>query len=169
MGKPANAATYRHATHDLAAQEQPQVVVEVGVYAGALSRLFAELPSLRRLILVDPWEAGYGGFSTEHMDAIAEGVMAWARMNLRVEVLRMRSVDAAKLFEDESIDFFHTDGDHSYQGITTDIRAWLPKVRTGGILSGDNYEAETVAAGVNTLLPHRQLGANGRLWWARKS
>ena len=165
--KPANAETYRRATLELAAQLQPVVLVEVGVYAGALSRMFATLHSIERQVIVDSWEAGYSRFSQEHMDGIADDVMGWAKLQRCVEVLRMRSEDAAPLFADGSIDFFHTDGDHSIGGITSDITLWLPKVRPGGIISGDNYEAPTVAMAVDALLPHRQLAANGRLWWAR--
>lgn len=166
--KPANATTYRTAALALAAAEQPRVLVEVGVYGGALSKMFATLGTLERQVIVDSWEAGYSKYSAEHMNAIAADVIAWAATQKRVEVFRLRSVDAAELFADGSVDFFHTDGDHSLYGITTDISAWLPKVRAGGILSGDNYEASTVAQGVDALLPHRKLGANGRLWWARK-
>ncbi len=165
--KPANATTYRQAALDLAAAERPRVLVEVGVYAGALSKMFATL-TLERQVIVDSWEGGYSKFDKAHMDAVAAGVIAWADTQERVEVLRMRSVDAAALFADGSVDFFHTDGDHSLEGIMSDIESWLPKVRAGGVLSGDNYEAPTVAAGVDVLLPHRKLGANGRLWWARK-
>lgn len=166
--KPANATAYRQATLGLAAQVQPLILVEVGVYAGALSRMFATLHSIQRQIIVDSWEGGYSNFTQAHMDAVAVGVIAWAAMQPKVEVLRMRSAEAAVLFDDESVDFFHTDGDHSVEGISTDIQMWLPKVRSGGILSGDNYEAPTVAAGVDALLPHRELLANGRLWWVRK-
>jgi predicted O-methyltransferase YrrM len=167
--KPANAQTYRQATVALAAAECPRVLVEVGVYAGALSiMLAAGVSSLERQVIVDSWEPIYSKFGAEHMDAIAAQVIAWAETQPRVEVLRMRSDQAAQQFEVDSVDFFHTDGDHSTEGITTDISVWLPKVRRGGILSGDNYEAPTVAAAVDLLLPHRKLAANGRLWWARK-
>lgn len=166
--KPANATTYRNAALALAAAEKPRVLVEVGVYAGALSKLFATLDCLERQVIVDSWEGGYSKFDQAHMDGIAFAVTAWARAQPHVEVMRMRSVDAASLFADDSVDFFHTDGDHSLEGIRSDILHWFPKVRAGGILSGDNYEAPTVAQGVDALLPHRQLGANGRLWWARK-
>lgn len=40
MGKPCNAATYREATRKLAASVNPKVLVEVGVYAGALSMMW---------------------------------------------------------------------------------------------------------------------------------
>lgn len=164
--KPANAATYRKAARELAAQFAPRVLVEVGVYEGALSRMFATL-GLRRQVIVDSWAGGYSGFNQAHMDRVAAGVMAWADDN-GIEVLRMDSVDAAALFADGSVDFFHTDGDHSLAGITGDIEAWLPKVRSGGCLSGDNYEAPTVAEAVDRLLPQRKLAANGRLWYATK-
>ncbi|HWI09771.1 MAG TPA: class I SAM-dependent methyltransferase [Burkholderiaceae bacterium] len=168
MGKPCNAATYRKAAFDLALANSPKTVVEVGVYAGALSRMFAELPTLERQFIVDSWEGGYSGFSQDHMDAIGAEVKAWGATQPKLTIHHMRSADAAALFEDESIDFFHTDGDHSLEGITTDIRLWLPKVKTGSILSGDNYEIPAVAAGVKKMLPQHKLLANGRLWFAVK-
>ncbi len=168
MGKPCNAATYRAATLKLAESVSPRVVVEVGVYAGALSAMLATIPSIEQQFIVDSWEGGYSSFSQKHMDGIAQGVIDWARTQPKVTVHRMRSVEGAKLIEDDSIDFFHTDGDHSLEGILTDIGVWLPKIKTGAILSGDNYEIPAVAEGVRRLLPHHKLLANGRLWWARK-
>ncbi len=166
--KPCNAATYRKATYQLALAENPRILVEVGVYAGALSQMFAQLPSIERQVIVDSWEGNYCDFGQPHMDLIAAKVQSWAADYPKIEVLRMRSNLAAALFADESVDFFHTDGDHSLEGISADITFWLPKVRAGGILSGDNYEIAAVAQGVDALLPNRQLLANGRLWWSRK-
>ena len=168
MGKPCNAATYREATRKLAASVNPKVVVEVGVYAGALSAMLATIPSIEQQHIVDSWEGGYSGFSEKHMDGIAQQVLNWAKTQPKVEVHFLRSEEAAYRFADESIDFWHTDGDHSLPGVLTDISTWLPKVKTGGILSGDNYEIPAVAEGVKKLLPHHELLANGRLWWARK-
>jgi len=152
----------------LALAEKPKVLVEVGVYAGALSAMFSSIPTLEQQFIVDSWEGGYSNFDQKHMDGIAKGVIDWAKHQPKVTVYRVRSLEAAALFEDESIDFFHTDGDHSLEGITTDIKAWLPKVKPGCLLSGDNYEIPAVAAGVKKLLPQHKLLANGRLWYCRK-
>ena len=168
MGKPCNAATYRAATLALALPENPKVLVEVGVYAGALSQMFATIPSIERQYIVDSWQGGYSNFDQKHMDGIAAEVLAWAATQPKVTVHKMDSAEAAKLFEDESIDFFHTDGDHSLAGIRGDIAAWLPKVKKGCILSGDNYEIKAVAQGVREAFPQHKLLANGRLWWVRK-
>jgi len=168
MGKPCNAATYREATRKLAASVNPKVLVEVGVYAGALSQLFATIPSIEKQYIVDSWEGGYCNFDQKHRDGIRQQVLQWARPQPKVTVHWMRSNEAVPLFEDESIDFWHTDGDHSLKGIMTDISLWLPKVKTGCVMSGDNYEIPEVAEGVRRLLPKHELLANGRLWWARK-
>jgi predicted O-methyltransferase YrrM len=164
LSKPCNAATYRLATLKLALEHEPKVIVEVGVYGGALSALLATVPTLEKQFIVDSWEGGYSNFDQKHMDGIAAGVHEWAKTQPKLTVHHMRSLEGAKLFADESIDFFHTDGDHSLEGITSDLKAWLPKVKKGGILSGDNYEIAAVAKGVSKLLPGHTLRANGRLW-----
>lgn len=51
----------------------------------------------------------------------------------------MSSVDASKLYADASLDLVYLDGDHSYDGVRSDIDAWLPKVRSGGILAGHDF------------------------------
>lgn len=168
-GKPCNAATYRAATLKLANGERPKIIVEVGVYAGALSAMLATCPTVEKQYIVDSWEGGYSGFSQAHMNVIGKQVIDWAKTQPKVTVHHMRSAAAAQLFEDESIDFFHTDGDHTLHGIKTDIAMWLPKVKTGCLMSGDNYEIPAVAQGVTELLPKHKLLANGRLWYARKT
>jgi predicted O-methyltransferase YrrM len=167
MAKPCNADTYRKAAFQLALGEAPRIVVEVGVYAGALSRMLASLPTLERLYVIDSWKGDYCKFGQPHMDGIADGVIAWGKTDPKVDVRRLDSRVAAEQFEDESIDFWHTDGDHSLAGIMGDINAWRSKVKPGGIMSGDNFEIPEVAKGVKTLLPQFKLLANGRLWWVQ--
>src|SRR5262245_36532489 len=47
------------------------------------------------------------------------------------------SVNASKLFADASVDWVHLDASHGYISVCADIRAWLPKIKSGGWLSGD--------------------------------
>lgn len=53
--------------------------------------------------------------------------------------LKMKSTEAAKLYEDESLDFVFIDASHEYEDVKDDITYWLPKVKGGGILAGDDY------------------------------
>lgn len=53
--------------------------------------------------------------------------------------LRMTSLDASLKFEDKSLDFVFIDASHEYAHVLLDIDAWLPKVKSGGILAGHDY------------------------------
>jgi len=49
------------------------------------------------------------------------------------------SWEAAKYFEDESIDFLFVDADHVYEAVKKDIEAFLPKMKKGSIISGHDF------------------------------
>ncbi|HEY0761446.1 MAG TPA: class I SAM-dependent methyltransferase [Pyrinomonadaceae bacterium] len=66
------------------------------------------------------------------------------------------SVNASRMFSNASLDWVHLDARHDYASVKNDIEAWLPKVKAGGWLSGDDYDdvkwPEVVRA-VHDLLP----------------
>lgn len=53
--------------------------------------------------------------------------------------IKSYSWEAAKFFEDESIDFCFIDADHSYESVKKDILFWYPKVKKNGIIAGHDY------------------------------
>ena len=58
----------------------------------------------------------------------------------RVTMIKSTGLVASKDFAPESLDFCYIDGDHSLEGIYTDIYAWTPKVRIGGVIAGHDYK-----------------------------
>jgi predicted O-methyltransferase YrrM len=40
----------------------------------------------------------------------------------------------------EPIDFLYIDADHGYDGVMADLIAWVPHVRPGGVIVGDDYD-----------------------------
>lgn len=52
---------------------------------------------------------------------------------------RQYSVEAAKTFADRSLDFVYLDASHRLPDIITDMAAWIPKIRSGGIIAGHDY------------------------------
>jgi hypothetical protein len=67
--------------------------------------------------------------------------------------VRMTSLEAAKLYEDNSIDFLMIDGEHSVEAVTADIRAYLPKMKRGGLMCGDDAQTHNAPyqAAINEL------------------
>ena len=56
------------------------------------------------------------------------------------------------------IDLLLIDGDHSYEGVTSDLKAYLPKVKAGGILFLHDWAwAEGVRSAVRELVVPIQI------------
>ena len=136
---------------ELCSDPSTQMYVEVGVYLGksflVASKTMADKNNLFcKAIAIDPWTA----------DASAEGFEEnnpnhkwWTNLNYDhlykewrdnleksnskqvVQELRMTSHEASKQFEDESIDVFHLDGNHSEVSSTRDVEDWYSKVKRG--------------------------------------
>ena len=69
------------------------------------------------------------------------------------EAVQTTSVEAAKQFEDESLDFVFIDALHTYEAVCDDIDAWLPKVKKGGYIGGHDYNHPPVRKAVKKKLP----------------
>jgi hypothetical protein len=50
------------------------------------------------------------------------------------------SIEASQFFNAESLNLVYIDAAHDYQSVRDDIKAWWPKVKKGGVLSGHDYE-----------------------------
>mgnify|MGYP001300021784 CR=1 FL=1 len=56
----------------------------------------------------------------------------------RIKLLRKKSSEALNDTPND-LDFVYIDGDHNYEAVGEDIKLWEPKIRTGGILAGHDY------------------------------
>ena len=121
--------------------------VEVGCWKGkSAAYMCVEIANSNKNIeffCVDTWEG-----SVEH-----EGMEELSKLydifidNLRpVEEyyfpLKMTSLEGAKKFKDNSLDFVFIDASHEYEDVRDDILAWYPKVKPGGIIAGHDYYHE---------------------------
>lgn len=88
--------------------------------------------------------------------------MCWADLNSTT------STNAAQQFSSNSLDFVYIDGDHSYKAVTSDLESWFDKVRSGGLVSGDDYVVFlSTASAVNDFVHTYQIGLciKGNKWW----
>lgn len=156
---------------------------EVGVYSGE----FAKEILLRykgNLLCVDRWSGDTVGLGPQDWSSVFDAFISNCD-GFRHRTITMigLSVDMAREVEDNSLDFVYIDADHQYEAVKSDIEAWFPKVRVGGIISGhdylrDGYEPDP-QQGVNRAVDEFFLAKNievnltnedkWRSWWVVKN
>jgi hypothetical protein len=124
-------------------------IVEVGSWKGkSVAYLGVEIVNSGKDIKVDAVDTWMGSpESPDHLqDAYVKTNTLYslfltniAPLAHVIKPIRMTSVDAAKLYEDNSLDVVFIDAGHTYEAVKSDVAAWLPKVKVGGILAGHDY------------------------------
>ena len=121
--------------------------VEIGSWKGrSSSYMGVEIINSGKKIKFDTVDHWLG--SSEHQNDLSvknntlydEYLLNIKSVNRVVNPIRMKSVDASKLYKDNSLDFVFIDAGHEYEFVKEDIESWLPKVRDYGILAGDDWD-----------------------------
>jgi len=128
-------------------EHRPRIVVELGSWLGASAIAMAR--SIRRwggtVTCVDTWagELNDDGGSPEGkpplmlVSCAREIVTAGVGASVRLIPATTRE---AAIWWQQPIDFLYVDADHSYAGVLEDLEAWVPLVRAGGLIAGDDYD-----------------------------
>lgn len=126
------------------------VGVEVGVEKGKFSDILLEKSELSKLHSIDLWknlpQEIYNDINNltdeQHLVNKKETEELLKKYGQRSVIIQDDSVIASKMFKDNSLDFVYIDANHSYKNCKDDIKAYWPKVKIGGIISGHDYLAE---------------------------
>lgn len=129
------------------------VGAEIGVHLGDYAARILAIARPKQLYLIDPWfhqddeaykESLYGGprSSSEEMETRHRSVQQRFSANVasgQVNVMRKPSTEAMQEIADGSLDFVYVDGNHRYEFVKQDLELSLRKVKSGGIIAGDDY------------------------------
>lgn len=147
-----------------ASKNRPSTFVEIGSWLGRSASLMGvEIHNSKKPIqlhCIDPWfDGGPDLRETKYFDEL-KGQSPYMLFMQNTEPVRdvitahrRLSLEVAPLFTDASIDFLMIDGDHSYEAVKADIAAWLPKMKRGGTISGDDYMWPGVKQAVEETFP----------------
>jgi len=158
------------------------ICAEVGVWKGELSFAIINECKINKYFMIDPlseednnfqyssknsdfpkmmnkdrYICNMGGktLKQQEFDLVHENILKKINNNTNINFIRKQSKSAVNHFEDDSLDFVFIDAIHLYENVKEDIRIWLPKLKSGGILSGDDFLSEFpgVIQAVKELLP----------------
>ncbi len=83
-------------------------------------------------------------------------------------LIRDLTVEAAKQFDDKSIDYVFIDAGHHYEAVAADIKAWAPKVRPGGTIAGHDIDLPDVVKAVEEVYNKMYAVGPDNIWYIRK-
>ena len=121
------------------------VWVELGSWTGrSAAYCVVELINHDRLgsfYCVDKWQGEPG---IDYDPGIVSNMRRIFKQNLQpviqhITMLTMLSWNAARRFDDATVDFCYVDAGHSYECVSKDLAAWWPKMRPGAYFAGDDY------------------------------
>jgi len=133
------------------------VCAEIGVDEGDFSEKILSIVEPKRLHLIDPWrheeggryqESRYGGLGQTGQSIMDQRYVKVTERfgeevrNGQVSIHRSPSSSACYSFEDHYFDWIYLDGNHLYAFIKRDLELYYPKVKPGGLITGDDYGAQ---------------------------
>lgn len=152
-----------------AAMPSGAIVVEVGSFRGRSTVAIAEgLQHVHgaRLVAVDTF-AGDPGWT--EIAGVPEARRLFDRNTEGIgflDVIQAESVRAAERIDDGSIDWVFIDALHDYGSVREDIRAWAPKVKPGGLISGHDYGRAGVTDAVLAVFSDIEVAES--IWMTRQ-
>jgi predicted O-methyltransferase YrrM len=150
--------------------------VEVGVWKGMSAAYMAvEIINSGKNIkfdCVDNWE--YIELQKDIPKDMYDGLYETFLNNIEpvkhiINPIRELSWDAARHYEDNSLDFIFIDAGHDYDSIKKDITAWYPKLKTDGIIAGHDYSWDGITKATNEYFKGKQFYHREACWVLRTS
>ncbi len=114
---------------------------EIGVAEGNYSEVLLEANPTCELLLVDPWHAysdNPQNKSKEKHEFAYNETLRKTKPYPNVKIDMRYSMDAVRDVADGTLDWIYLDAHHSYPFIMSDLIFWSRKVRSGGIVAGDD-------------------------------
>lgn len=116
------------------------VMAEIGCYRGVSTSVFAQYAGT--VHAVDPWMLNFDHYKELPRDMLESAEPLFDKVCQKYpNIVKHKglSVDIAKEFSPCELDMIYIDGDHSEMAVKLDFDSWIPKVKSGGIISGHDY------------------------------
>ncbi|NBS69496.1 class I SAM-dependent methyltransferase [bacterium] len=164
---------FGHAFSDAIKGKDKPFVVEVGTYKGKSAVMMADIMNGQgKILCVDTW-LGAPEFWTHERDM--PKVNGWPvifyKFTKNVKTLGLQNVitpfpissqqaaDVLKYYGVQA-DVIYIDASHEYEAVLSDLKAWWPVLKPGGVMIGDDYDPnchQGVVRAVNEFFPEGRV------------
>jgi len=130
----------------LITENKISIFAEIGVFKGGLLTMILRDPCslyIREYWAIDQWKVWSEhspDMKQDWWDGCHRKVCQYSPWFYQLKILRLTSLEAAKIFWPEFFDMVYIDANHGYQFVVNDIKAWLPLIKKGGIIAGHDYD-----------------------------
>ena len=145
-----------------------KVGLEIGVWQGVFTKQIIKSAKPSQLHLVDPWifERGMKKYfdGQEDLDKMYGVIYKRFENRSNIFVHRCTSIEFSHNVIDEFFDWIYIDGNHSFDGVYSDLVNFYPKVKKNGLIIGDDYggKSKGVKKAVDQFCDERSIKFNQR-------
>lgn len=128
--------------------KEGSVGCEIGIFRAGFANSVVNKTNPKMYHMIDPWQwrRGWKRHDYKGTRLTSQEVVEWMvkdiykRFDLpNVTIHRDFSYNVVDQFEDHYFDYVYVDGDHNYFNVLKDLRLYYPKIKPGGIMSGDDW------------------------------
>lgn len=147
---------------------------EIGVQYGVNAKSILERFDIKTLYLIDPYPR-HTGIRGHLNGEVVESIAKKYLKEFDDKIVWIKDYSWNAIFKVPELDFSYIDGDHTYPVVRTDMDLYYPKVKSGGLFAGHDYNRYRRHRGlrraVNEFFADKdedlQLGGN-QDWWCIK-
>lgn len=149
-------------------------VAEIGVDMGHYAFAILKMWKGHKYYAVDFWDkqdpSVYNESGNFDFPKSYQMVRDLAKHDHRLVMMKMMSVEAAKLIPDRSLDWVWIDANHQHDPVLLDMDTWFPKVRPGGVFSGHDYWQPQLKSAVDSWMEQHgiKFAVVDSSWWSVK-
>lgn len=133
-------------------------IVEIGSYCGSGTMIIHSIFPNSKILCVDGWEKYIESCSTYDIEKqgieLKEAETIFDERTFGISNIvknKILSLDFAQTIENNSIDLVYIDGNHDYVFVRDDIMHWMPKIKSGGIIGGHDWNWPSVQKAISEI------------------
>lgn len=164
----------RQSVLDVLRFRNPRVGIEVGVQYGQGSEMWLGQNVVEEMYGIDPYKSEIGEVSPlgKSVDDITYGIAMGKLERFRNRYTHIKKTSMEALTDiPKTVDFIYLDAGKDKKSISDDLAYWYPKIKTGGIMFGHDYNHVSyphITNIVDNFFGRKPNVENGGIWWVEK-